>query len=289
LPAPAQEGTLDLLDGETLYEGGWLVTLTYELERRERLLAGEMAIFDALDRRRTDHTATVAAHHWLRNFLQLSALFPYVYRRLDLRTPQGPERLEADGPGDLTLAAKWRFWRWDAPHQALNLAALAGLQAPSGAAGERRGGELLDPELQPGSGAWSPLTGLAATYEPYRWRFNAFVLYQPHFGGRQGYEPGDELFAEISAGNRFWLEPYPGPFLRGDLLLRYRGEQRALRDGLLVRDSGGDLLTAGANLAFRPRPSLDFQLAVEFPLYERLNGEQLGRELSLAFSFGYRF
>jgi hypothetical protein len=150
------------------------------------------------------------------------------------------------------------------------------------------GGRRLPPDLEPGSGSWDPFVGLAATYEPYRWRFNSVCVFQRSGENGDGFRFGNRVFAELAAGNRFWLEPYPGPFMRGDLLLRYRGEGRAELDGAPFPDQGGDLLTIGANLAFRPQPALDFQLSVELPLYERVFGTQAREQFLLSFTFGYR-
>ena len=48
------------------------------------------------------------------------------------------------------------------------------------------------------------------------------------------------------------------------------------------------IATLGANLAFRPRPTLDFQLEIEFPVWERVEGTQLEQDLQLMFTVGYR-
>jgi hypothetical protein len=77
--------------------------------------------------------------------------------------------------------------------------------------------------------------------------------------------------------------------MRFDLLLRYRNEDRAHQSGMIVHDSGGELTTLGANLAFRPRPALDFQLAVETPISEQVDGTQLGAGTTVTLNFGYRF
>ncbi|HVR72919.1 MAG TPA: transporter [Planctomycetota bacterium] len=288
-PGHSQEETLDIFDGETLYQNGWLLTLSTRLERREQLLEGDSSVKDPLHRRQTDYTAAAAAHYGLRYDLQLSAIVPFVHRVLDQKDPAGQNHSSAGGPGDVVTLVKWRFYRWDAPGEALNLAAIVGLEWPSGSDDERDGGVRLSPELQPGSGSWDPMAGLAATYEPRRWRFNAFGLYKHNTENGHDHRFGDELFTEVAVGNRFWLEPYPGPFMRADALVRYRNEQRARQDGMRVRDSGGDLVTVGLSWAFRPRPSLDLQLSVEVPVYERVNGAQVGREFSVSFALGYRF
>jgi hypothetical protein len=275
----AQEGSLDVLDGETLYEGGWLFTAGYEFERREGLREGTRRVSDPLARRLEDHTLAIGAHYGLRYDLQLSAVVPYVDR--ELTSDAGGDSVS--GPGDAALVAKWRFLRIDDVGVATNFAALAGLELPTGDVDDS-----LGPEFQAGSGSWDPSIGAAVTHEPGRWRFNAAALYQRNGQGARGYKNGDELFGELAVGNRFWLEPYPGPFMRFDVLLRYRREWRSRQDGGLVHDSGGDLLTAGATLAFRPRPTIDIQLFVEYPIYQSLDGLQLEEDLSVFFAFGFR-
>ena len=286
--AAAQEGALDVLDGETLYDGGWLFSTGLELERQAGLLHGNNSVSDPLDRERMDRSLTLSAHYGIRHDVQVSLLAPYVQRTLTLDDPTGPDRLSSSGLGDVTAVAKWRFYRWDAPGVALNVAAIGGLDVPTGATDERDHGAMLPPDLQPGSGSWDPFIGLAATHEPGRWRFNAFVLYRHNGQGARDFSFGDEFFAEISAGNRFWLEPYPGPFMRLDVMLRYRFAGRASDGGSLVHDSGGELMTIAANLAFRPQPPLDFQLAIEVPILQDVKGFQLEQDYTVFFAFGYR-
>jgi hypothetical protein len=288
LPALAQEGSLDVLDGETLYEGGALVTIGYEFEEREGLLHGRDRVSDPLDRKLIDSTIALGAHYGLRYDLQLSAVVPYVRRTIEIEDPSGPDRIASEGPGDAALVAKWRYYRWDDVGKALNFAVLAGLELPTGEADAKDHGREVAPEFQPGSGSWDPSFGTAVTYEPGRWRFNAAVLYQRNGQGEEDFKSGDELFAELAAGNRFWLEPYPGPFMRFDVLLRHRHSWRSTQHGDIVHDSGGDLLTAGATLAFRPRPTIDLQLFLEIPVYQKVEGTQLEEDFSIFLAIGYR-
>jgi hypothetical protein len=288
-PAAAQaDAALDVLDGETLYEDGWLVTLGYETETRDQLRSGWHTVPDPNDRRRVRRETVLGVHYGLRHDLQLSLLLPQVQDSRSSTTGGVTTRTAAKGPGDAVALAKWRFHRWDAPHEALNVALLVGAELPTGADRERDNGTLVPADMQPGTGSWDPLLGIAATYEPRRWRFNAAALYK-HAGEAHDYRAGDEWLVELAAGHRFWLEPYPGPFMRFDLILRYRNEDRAHQSGMIVHDSGGELTTLGANLAFRPRPALDFQLAVETPISEQVDGTQLGAGTTVTLNFGYRF
>src|SRR5262249_3914605 len=161
----------------------------------------------------------------------------------------------------------WRYYRWDEVGTALNFAILAGMELPTGKDDVVDKGVLLPADLQPGSSSWDPFLGTAVTHEPGRGRFNAMALVKRGGPGTDDYKQGDQFFAELAAGNRFWLEPYPGPFMRADVALRFRRDGADRQAGSPVSDTGGNLLTAAVNWAFRPRPSLDVQVSVEVPLF----------------------
>ena len=90
--AQAQPAALDVLDGETLYDGGWLVSLGRQTERRERLRSGWSSVADPLARRATFEDRRLSLHHGLRHDLQLSLLLPWVRRELRLAPAGGPVR-----------------------------------------------------------------------------------------------------------------------------------------------------------------------------------------------------
>ena len=166
LASPATAQTLDVLDGETLYEGGWLVTLGHEFETRDELRSGWSDVPDPLNREATFNDSSVAAHYGLRHDLQLSLLLPHKKRSLRLEQVGAPAtRLNVEGVGDVAAVVKWRFHRWDAPHKALNVSLLAGVEAPTGEDDATDEGLTLPADLQPGSGSWNPMLGIAATYE----------------------------------------------------------------------------------------------------------------------------
>jgi len=288
LPAFAQEGALDVLDGETLYEDGWLFTAGYEVRLRQGLLKGSDRRGDLLHQEEVNQAAVLSAHYGVLHTVQVGAILPYVSHSLRLEDPVGPDRLSSDGLGDVTLYGKWRYYRWDEVGKALNVALLAGLELPTGKDDVVDKGVFLPADLQPGSASWDPFLGTAVTYEPGRWRFNAMTLYKRVGEGTHEYKQGDQFFAELAAGNRFWLEPYPGPFMRADVMLRFRHEWADRQGGGSVPNTGGDLLTLGVNWAFRPRPTVDVQVSVEVPIFEDVRGLQLKNQVSIFVAFGIR-
>src|SRR5262245_25170876 len=125
-PALAQEGALDVLDGETLYEDGWLLTAGYEVRTRRGLLDGSSRVGDPLHQEETHHAAVASVHYGILHTLQFGAIVPYVSRVFTLDDPTGPDRFSSDGLGDIPLYAKWRYYRWDDVGVAMNFALLAG-------------------------------------------------------------------------------------------------------------------------------------------------------------------
>lgn len=283
LPAQA---VLDVVDGETLYEGGHLVSFGNELQREESRRAGSARSADPEAGHRFRFTSTLAWQYGLRHDLQVGVAVPYVDVEREFAGGQ-----EADaGIGDVELLVKWRVKRWDAPSVAVNAALIAMVSLPTGDDDQRAAGRELEPEQQVGSGGVDPAIGFAITPEPGRWRFNAAVLYRCHTDtDGDGDRRGDSLFAELAVGNRFWLEPYPGPFMRLDLFARFHHERRDRQDDVLLTDTGGSRLLAGATLAFRPRPAIDLQLTGEVPVWRDLNGTQLDVDWTCDLSLGYRF
>ncbi|MBM3961303.1 MAG: transporter [Planctomycetes bacterium] len=288
----AQNQVLDVVDGETLYRGGWLVSTSFDVDREESLWAGNRRVDDPDAQHRTRTATTIACQYGLRHDVQLGIAAPFVDD--DYASADGGSR--TGGVGDVELLAKWRFHRWDAPRVAINTALITSLSLPTGANDERSNGVELTPERQPGSGGLDPAIGVAITPEPGRWRFNAAVLRQFRTDtDGDGDRLGSSWYGELAVGNRFWLEPYPGPFMRLDAFTHFYHEARDRQDGAFVPSTGTKRLAVGGTWAFRPRPSLDFQLSGEYVVWRDADVEpglgngQLDDAWSLQFVIGYRF
>ncbi len=281
---PAQ-GILDRLDGETLYDGGFLLTAGFDLVRDDVLRRGGARVTDPSASHETELRTTLALQYGLRNNVQIGIAVPYVAHEAAGIGLQNT----AEGLGDVSVLGKWRFYRWDAPGKALNVSLLAELSLPTGEDDARSDGVRLEPELQPGAGGLDPALGFGLTHEPERWRFNAACLYRLRTDtDDDGWRLGDEFVSELAIGNRFWLQPYPGPFMRADLAVRYYWQDESRASGPVL-DSGGERAAFALTWAFRPRPSLDFQASIEIPFWRDVNGTQLDTDWEAHVTFGYRF
>jgi hypothetical protein len=275
------ERTLDVLGGETLYEDGWLFTSGYNATRKAGLLHHRDRVGDPTHTEEFEQAVSLAAHYGLLHNVQLGVLLPYAWNSLHQENAGLPTRLAAEGLGDLTLFGKWAFLETYESHLNLKASLIGGLETPTGAFRQTDQGVRLPPDLQPGSGSWDAIVGAAVNYEPYRWKFDATVLYKRNGENRDHVRFGDEIYVELAAGNRFYLEPYPGPFMRFDVELIYRHLSRDRLGGDAIDSSGRDLLSAGGRYVFRPRPQIDMQIEIEVPVYQGVGGIQVAERYSV--------
>lgn len=285
----AQEGGLDILDGETIWADGTQVSLSEIFRRKATFYRGSDRVGDPLDQALSESRTTASINYGVLPELTLSALVPYVYRELRLGGPSGREADGAGGPGDVTLIAKYRVYKEDWHLGSFNWTVFAGGELPTGQTHDRIGGTRLPPELQPGSGSWDAIVATAATFEVDRWKVNSVLLYERNGEGARDYKFGDLLVAEVTVGRRLVVEKYPGPLLRADLGIQWRHELAAVQGGSRLADSGGDTVLLKPGIVFWPRPWWGVIVSAEIPVWRDLRRVQLGEDYGIFASISYRF
>ena len=275
-----QEGGLEIMEAETLYQEGWLFTLSESYKQKGSLYEGSDRVANSLDQLRTDHRITATVNYGILPELTLTALVPWVARHLDSDSGD----LSAEGLGDISLLAKYRLFRSTAHQKSDNFAILAGLEFPTGDHGD----DDLPMSLQPGSGSWDPFIGIAGTLERGRWKINSTLLYQAAGSGDDGDSFGDKVAFDFAVGNRFWIDPYPGPAMSAGVGLRWVHEEASKEGGATNPNSGGDRISARIGFVFHPQPVWDIVAKIEVPLYHDVDGTQLVEDFSFFFAIGYR-
>jgi hypothetical protein len=119
---------LDVLDGETLYDGGSLLTLGTEWQRRDTMRSGGDRADNPLSLREREQASTIAAQYGLRHDLQLGIAASWVETE-QRSTGLG---LDAESFGDVELLAKYRWLRLDGRGFATNFALLSSVSIPTG-------------------------------------------------------------------------------------------------------------------------------------------------------------
>ena len=281
----AQQGGIEVYAGETLFEQGTRISLSHIHKRKGTLRAGSDSVSDPANGLWIENRTVVGVDHGFDRDLTLSALIPLVDRELEsFGTKRG-----SSGLGDIALLAKYRLLREEFPQGGFNVSLVGGAELPTGSTSERSGGLRLDPKLQPGSGAVNPFLAFGGTYSIGRVRYDARTFYKLNLEGAQDYDPGNFLALGASAAYRFLHKKYPGPSASAKLGLQWNHEGSATQSGSLLPNTGGEELLGQVSLGWHPVPQVDISLSVDVPLYQDLNGEQLGLDLRTFLAIGSRF
>lgn len=281
----AQTGGIEIFAGETLFEQGTRLSLSEFYLRRSTLYRGTGEVSDPLDRTREEFWTVLGGDYGIARNVTLSALVPVVYQRFRSTGPT----LETTGLGDAALLGKYRLYQSEGRGTAFNWALIGGLELPTGRTDAAFAGMRLPAQLQIGSGAWNPFIATSATADAHRFRFDGTVFFKYNTEGTQDFDPGEFLAIDLSASWRFLQWKYPGPTVAFGFGVQWRQQGRAEQNGQTVFDSGGDQLMASFRLNTHPVPSMDLGLRADVPMYQDLNGVQLGRDLALLLTFGFRF
>ncbi len=176
---------------------------------------------------------------------------------------------DAKGIGDMTVIAQYRFLKKE---DALDAAVFGGLRIPTGKTNEKDiHGETFEAEFLPGSGAWSPLFGVAATKSYGRVSLDANVQYMIKNGGIQATNLGDVFNYNASVSYRA-----ASGDLAWDLILEANGEWKEKQKirGTWDGNSGGNMLfiSPGTRLIIGRKVSAFASFGI--PVVQDLNGIQ---------------
>ncbi|MEE3055010.1 MAG: transporter, partial [Planctomycetota bacterium] len=165
----AQDGGIEVISGNTIFESGSRVSLSHLYSSRGSSME--------------EHRAVLGFNHGVTPELSLSLLLPA------LQKVSGHQRSE--GLGDAALLGKYRFFSEYWKQSAFHASAIGGLELPTGSTRERDGETLLEPSMQLGTGSVDAIGGLALTLSIERFRFDAQMLYKANTEGSHDYSEGD--------------------------------------------------------------------------------------------------
>lgn len=179
------------------------------------------------------------------------------------------ERERASGIGDLDLSARW-FLGKDESFPTRKLWGLQfGLRVPTSSE-QKKNGQPVDFDAQPGAGATIP--SLGGWYGRYQlpWFFYGSAVYQHAVNkGYQGFDSGDVLL--VTGLSQYALNPKLALQLSLDGRLKQKDEFFGASDP----DSGGLLVMTTPGIAWTPVTDVIFNLSYQIPTLKDLNGRQV--------------
>lgn len=278
--------------------GSWQIGLSYDHNRLRRLYTGDRA-FAETSRTRTTHSALLEVGYAISERWQLDVLLPFI--RQERLIEINGRRLDATaGLGDAVVLLRYNWlakteeppWQW---------ASGLGVKAPNGAADRQNpSGISYNADLQPGSGAWDLVLWNRFSHQPswrpsmsvffnsvYRFRGendNYLPVVDPRTGQEtpQSYRFGNELQLTLGVSDRVFLL---GQLLDPGVSLLYRQAAADRTNDAITPSTGGSFFFLQPSLGIALSSRLNWQLAVDLPVYTKVTGTQVAP--TLRFNTGF--
>lgn len=225
--------------------------------------------------------------------LTLGLTLPIVQKDLEFKTSSGTRKIHSSGLGDLSLVGVYRFYRRDVPRATTQFSLIGGVKAPTGSTSQSDRDALLLPgnnrkrlprPLQPGSGSWDGIVGIATFQNLDRLSFYGSIQGKIN-GEDERFRFGNNLhydftidYVTLEGRNLFFVLEFNG-------INAGRNED----SGKNVRNSGGHTLFISPGMEYLPLPYLILESSVQIPVVQDLNGRQPEKRVSLVFGVRYLF
>ncbi|MBI2986529.1 MAG: transporter [Deltaproteobacteria bacterium] len=225
--------------------------------------------------------------------LTLGVTLPIVQKHLEFSTSSGTKTIRSSGLGDLSLVGVYRFYRRDVSRATTQFSLIGGVKAPTGSTSQSdrdapllpgNNRKRLPKPLQPGSGSWDGVLGVAAFQNLDRLSFYGSVqgkINSEHdnfrFGNNLHYDFTVD-YVTLQERNLFFV-----------LELNGISSGRNEENGRNLRNSGGHTLFVSPGVEYLPLPYVILESSVQIPIVQDSNGRQPEKRVSLVFGVRYLF
>jgi len=168
-----------------------------------------------------------------------------------------------NGPGDVRLFTKYRFWRKDGPGVQQSVSILGQIKFDTSAGG--------NPAL--GSGSTDGLLGIAYGYESRKWYRWASTRYRVNGENKPGLRRGNKLFVDLVGGIRLKPTAYDEPDTVWLVELNGEYTDRSEINGSTLASTGGSEWFISPGIFWTLR-NFAVKAGVQIPVASDLNGDQ---------------
>lgn len=274
-------------------EQAFQLMVTYDQHFMNRLYNGS-DLLEIDDRRRRIHNLILEGSYGISKRFSVSAMFTFIRQSRVIKTFQKEQTTILHGLGDAFILGKYQLLniKGDRPTQII---LGAGPKLPFGRNDvEGSDGLLLAPDLQPGTGSWDVLTwGYLArqNFLNSGLGFKSYVNYRittptTRANSDLAYQYGNEL--QVNAGLDKSLT-IGKTLLTPSVFLVYRDLAADQVDDEQLANTGGRWLYLKPGIGWKISFKSSIQLAFDLPLYQKLNGTQLGSTYKLQVSYNHKF
>ncbi len=295
------------------------VQFNYSFSRMDRFMEGasSRSVDEAATYRKQDGTTytslplsmdmiryTLTAGYGFTSRLKAFVSVPYIRNTMDMTSSNGMMLGWTDmtmpstsGPGDATVMGLYRLYtdREIRPSDAITIG--LGIKTPTGSSTERTaGGKLIHAHMQPGTGSWDPLVSLIYTKMWNSLLFQADGTYQLATRNSEGYKFGNSLALNAagtySVSREFNLTLGLTGLTTGKASDRNGRYYDPVLNSSLMDDpanTGGNSLWFSSGVQVLPFTGTSFDMKIQVPVWEKVNGIQLVSTWLAIAGVSYRF
>lgn len=290
----AGAGPISTMTGGTLARGQSAYALRMDYINFRRFSDAELIAIGAAgdEADSTDYSvgAFLIGAWGLTDDLTVGVRLPYIFMN-DIREPEnnmGMIGVENEGNsvghGDIMALAQYRVLHWE--DEKVDASVIGGLSFPTGlTSAVTRAGNVFEVEHQPGSGAWDPLVGVAASKSWQRLSFHTSALYRFATEGKQQTNLGDILNYGAAFTYRLGClqdddhddhlhdhDHHHAPTL--DLILEFNGlwSEKQVVAGVRDDNDGGNIIFVAPGARFNFGDGHSIFTSTMFPMAQNVNG-----------------
>lgn len=257
-----------------LSERGLQFNLSYDINSLKTLKNFSRTLQGA-NRERLTHSILLETSYTITDRFSLYGLVSYVTQRREIRDLAYEDTDITSGVGDAVIMPGYLLVDGFSFSWLLS----AGIKLPLGKTGLRdQDGILLNPDLQPGSGAFDALFLNMFRYEAARghsfWNTLAFrrTGTNKNFRSDDNYRFGNELVTSMGWSKTLFIFK---SIVEPSLITSYRLAERDLINNKEIPNTGGNWLFVSTGISLYIRENLKIFSAFTFPLYSEPSGVQL--------------
>lgn len=252
---------------------------------------------------------SVSLSYGITDVLTLNVLLPYMetinVRAGELVGDQGEIHPHGDvnGIGDISTLLQYKIL----DDEKNKIALLAGIKVPTGKTDIQDEGEVLELDLQPGSGSWDYYAGAVLSKEFNDFSLHSNILYKYTTKGDLDSELGNVFSYNLAFSYKLIDEEPAHDFIKEtpeeheahndnfdfsvDIFLEFNGEyvQENEEHGIAVENTGGNVIFMTTGFQLITNKSYSAFFAVGIPIYENYNGIQNESKYKATIGIGKSF
>ena len=303
----ATTGAVYTISADTMEKGSLYLGINAETVQNKNL--SDTKILKALQNG-SDHlhsidavnTYSLALSYGITDNLTLNTQLPYVSRKNiragedDGGTFEVHPHGDVEGIGDISAILQYKVY-----DDVVKIALLAGVKAPTGKDDLEDGGEVLEADLQPGSGSWDIFAGTAITKDFESFSLHSDILYKYNNTGVDGSQLGDVFTYNAAVSFKLFENKHDHMLHKLEeekefgysisTFLELNGEyaQKDRFDGDNADNTGHNVIFATTGLQVVSDTGYSLFVSVSKPIYQDFNGVQNDINYKSSFGIGKSF